>query len=448
MPLIIWICERSKYLSAVKVEFAMLLAGLIVMVFTLRPAVFSDGAFRYSVVEAMLNGVKIPSILYSLVQPFLSMPIAYLAVLLNADPMQYVAYFNFCVFLILGFTICLQLCRMYSCQLAVRFLLVLLSASMLPHHLQHYFGEVLSSLCIVAGSIFLINKKRLLAIILIGVGAANTPVMMAPVSFTVLAMLVMRSIEREYVLTLLSAFGLALLIMALEMYLKFGLSQHPYLVSKGFQTVLPYSGKPGFSYPLFFGVMSILFSFGKGLLFYIPGLILLFNSVILEKLRFDKLAVSILLVFCVTMILVYGKWWSWYGGSFWGPRFFLILVFPASIALAAFFDQKAQFKPMLSATYSLIFILSVWVAVDGYIFGQKDMDVCWVNNFQLEFLCWYVPEFSALWRPFVSGLPHFGEPRWLFVIWQSIVLVYFLIKVINRDFRSVNTQENIRSESV
>lgn len=75
MPLIIWICERSKYLSAVKVEFALLLAGLIVMVFTLRPAVFSDGAFRYSVVEAMLNGVKIPSILYSLVQPFLSMSI-------------------------------------------------------------------------------------------------------------------------------------------------------------------------------------------------------------------------------------------------------------------------------------------------------------------------------------------------------------------------------------
>ena len=30
-------------------------------------------------------------------------------------------------------------------------------------------------------------------------------------------------------------------------------------------TILTYSGRPGFSYPLFFGVLSVLFSFGKGL---------------------------------------------------------------------------------------------------------------------------------------------------------------------------------------
>ena len=40
----------------------------------------------------------------------------------------------------------------------------------------------------------------------------------------------------------------------------------------GFRTALPYSGQPGFSYPFFFGVLSVLFAFGRGLVFFAPGL--------------------------------------------------------------------------------------------------------------------------------------------------------------------------------
>ena len=45
----------------------------------------------------------------------------------------------------------------------------------------------------------------------------------------------------------------------------------------GYQTLLPYSGLPGFSYPPFYGVLSMLLSFGKGLLFFAPGLVLVFG---------------------------------------------------------------------------------------------------------------------------------------------------------------------------
>ena len=48
--------------------------------------------------------------------------------------------------------------------------------------------------------------------------------------------------------------------------------------NRGFQTLLPYSGLPGFSYPLILGILSILFSFGKGLLFFTPGLVLVGNE--------------------------------------------------------------------------------------------------------------------------------------------------------------------------
>src|SRR6185369_17960113 len=42
----------------------------------------------------------------------------------------------------------------------------------------------------------------------------------------------------------------------------------------GVQTIMPYSGLPGFSYPFFFGLLGILLSFGKGLIFYTPGMFL------------------------------------------------------------------------------------------------------------------------------------------------------------------------------
>src|SRR5439155_24645144 len=46
----------------------------------------------------------------------------------------------------------------------------------------------------------------------------------------------------------------------------------------GFHTLLPYSGLPGFSYPFILGALSILFSFGKGLLFFTPGLVLSYQG--------------------------------------------------------------------------------------------------------------------------------------------------------------------------
>ena len=45
-------------------------------------------------------------------------------------------------------------------------------------------------------------------------------------------------------------------------------------MTHGIKTIMPYSGRPGFSYPFLFGLLSILFSFGNGLLFFTPGLLL------------------------------------------------------------------------------------------------------------------------------------------------------------------------------
>ena len=46
-------------------------------------------------------------------------------------------------------------------------------------------------------------------------------------------------------------------------------------------------------------------------------------------------------------------------------------------------------------------LLSVWVGIDGQTFGRFAQSTCTANHYYLESFCWYVPEFSVLWTPFV-----------------------------------------------
>jgi hypothetical protein len=195
----------------------------------------------------------------------------------------------------------------------------------------------------------------------------------------------------------------------------------------GFQTILPYSARPGFSYPLLFGALSILFSFGKGLVFYIPALMLAVNAESRAALRLDTRSIVIVSLALVAPVLLYAKWWAWYGGSFWGPRFFLYLCPPACLLMAVLLQER---RTSIMRTVCLVAVigLSAWVAVNGYIYAQDNMDACWSNNYSQEYLCWYVPEFSALWRPFVTG--RFGQlfdyPRWPYAVWTAACMSYLI----------------------
>lgn len=413
------------------IELLLLLLGVYLLAVTLNPNITSDGLIRFSAVEAIISGESIPTFKLSLVQAVLSLPLAYTAKLLGLPISFFVSYFNFLTFLILGSSILLSLKKIYSPRVALLTFLVLLSASVLPHHLQLYFGEVFSALAICAG--LLLNPKSYVrAALLIGLGVANTPALLPPAIAGSLLLIKKRP-------TFLAGIAVATLLILLENYFKYGsISQSPYLLSaeKGIQTLLPFSGNPGFSYPIFFGVLSIILSFGKGIIFYIPNLVVLFNSSVLKRMHLQNIY-GVALAFSITaVILVYAKWWAWYGGDFWGPRFFLILTIPAAIALATLISS------MNNASISkIIFLITLmtfatWVGIDGVIFGQFHMELCWTNNYQYEMFCWYTPEFSALWRPFVvlswrELLSYIiNSERFIYALWQAIVFIYLFILVI------------------
>jgi hypothetical protein len=189
-------------------------------------------------------------------------------------------------------------------------------------------------------------------------------------------------------------------LMMIEFYLRRGDPfSTGYEGDVGRKSILPYSGLPGFSYPFVFGVLSILFSFGKGLALFAPGLWLMLKQTadgLPDRLRqFQRHAVW----FLAGLVIVYAKWWAWPGGWFWGPRFFVFASIPASLALAVHLgDTRAG--PSAKALTLAVLAWSTWVGIDGAVYGQNEMGICSAEA-NVEPLCWYAPEFSALFRPFI-----------------------------------------------
>src|SRR4029434_7719139 len=107
--------------------------------------------------------------------------------------------------------------------------------------------------------------------------------------------------------------------------------------------------------------------------------------------------------FVVGLILVYGRWWAWYGGWFWGPRFLAAASVPAGIALATHLrTSHAQREPWRGALLVLAIGFSFWVGVNGLVFDQKGLEICWRDDYALEALCHFTPEYSVLFHPFVD----------------------------------------------
>jgi hypothetical protein len=170
----------------------------------------------------------------------------------------------------------------------------------------------------------------------------------------------------------------------------------------GNKTLMPYSGLPGFSYPFFFGLLAILFSFGKGLVYFTPGLFLPLGA----RLRaLGECGAGLLrlhrswVAFTVGLILVYAAWWDWSGDWFWGPRFLLFASIPASLALALRASQPSMRLWVNMVTLGAL-ALALWVGIDGAVFNVAGLDVCLINGGINGAYCQFTPEFSALWRPF------------------------------------------------
>ena len=109
------------------------------------------------------------------------------------------------------------------------------------------------------------------------------------------------------------------------------------------------------------------------------------------------------------MVLVYARWWAWYGGAVWGPRFFLFASLPASLVLARWTARAEEHSTWTNVFVFVAVLLSCWVGVNGIVYQGHGSEQFWENNFALEYVTWYVPECSVLWLPFVDPKSLEGE---------------------------------------
>lgn len=384
-------------------DFVLILAGMLVIFLYSPYSINGDGLARFNALTMLLSKFELSDTAYSLVGPLFSSPFWLIGNWVKS-PEWWCARYNFFI-LVFGLSIFYILMRNHiECQVLSKFLLILLLASMFPHHQLNYYGEIFTAVLVGVGIASICYKHFVFGWVCLVLGVVNTPASGIGLVFVVLN-LALRKKKWRYLVIIL----LAVCLVTMEAWLRRG---NPFITgyqgNAGYPTVLPYSGNPGFSYPFFFGFISILLSFGKGIIFYAPGL-LLWKEI--GRLRISKelrQCFKLWMLFLIGTILAYSKWWAWYGGWYWGPRFFLIASIPGSMAIAI---RIASGKASLLSDLAALLILagSFWVGANGLVFGQHGLEICTANNYALESLCWYVPEFSPLLHPFVDSKQLFGK---------------------------------------
>jgi len=419
--------NRSKF------EVVLILSGICVYFFTLHFVVGSDGQTRFDTLSQLLTKGSISAERYSMIGTILSAPLWWLGSQFGA-PETWCARYNFLVF-VAGLAVIYWMLREHlSRKLLNTFILLLIAGSMFPGHIFQYFGEPFTAMAVGAGILAVSFGRPKLGWIMIVLGVANTPVFLVGL----VGLVLFYAFERKrlrYLIVLPITAGL----IAGECWIRRGNPfSFGYDGDAGLPTVMPYSGLAGFSYPFFFGVISILFSFGKGIFYFAPGLVLSPKEKLLSLSAELWLAYRLWICVLAGAIIAYSKWWSWYGGFFWGPRFFLIASIPAAFALALYITTPAK-SIIANACTLLVLCLSVWVSICGPVFGQYYMEICYQNNYALEHLCWYVPEYSVLWYPFVTAQPI--DPSGIAIIfYHLIVFVYLAAPLLLELFRQLGAK--------
>ncbi len=413
-------------------ETALIVLGLLANLLLLPHYIGYDGWFRFTALSTMLTQSQVPDVKYSMVGPFFSIPFWYLGKLYQT-PLWWCSRYNVFVFAAGLLAIFWLLKDRVDRGLLRKFFLLLVVASMFSNHLLYYYGELFTAIFVAVGCVAIVVGPGLAGWCAIILGVVNTPAtLLGLILLDAKHMLEHRRVR--YALAVIITIALILL----ESWIRRGNPfETGYTDDHGPSTIMPYSGMPGvFSNPIFFGLISLLFSFGKGICFFAPGLLLPIRRTlrrVQEATQVDLLAVYTLwMAFFVGLLLIYSCYWSWHGGWFWGPRYLLIASIPASFALAV----RLQWRdPALWVNIMtvLVLCLSVWVGINGAVYGDdipQYRNTCLNYNGYFETpLCYYTPEFSVLWYPFVVHQP-LNSGQLLYLLYSLLVGAYLLVPLL------------------
>lgn len=398
-----------KYLCAV-FETLLILFGLWWMLTKFPLWYFFDGMTRYSAMQGLLQG-KISSMSYSFVGPMFSLPLFFMKSWI--EPMKY----NVFLFILFILSVYALFHNHIDCGVLRKFFLILIVASMFSDQVKFFGGETFTVVGVGFGVLAISFAPVWVGWIAIVLGVVNTPATLVGL----LCLSVKHLWHTKRLLCVLASLVAVVAIMG-ESWLRRG---NP--LNGGY-------GDQKFSTPFVIGLLSIIFSFNKGLLFFVPGMFLPVKQYIfsLGQARTEKLysAYTLWISFTIGLMLIYSAWWAWDGALFWGPRFFLIASIPASFALAVRL-QKPSSSLFANVLTLVVLAWSLCVGLDGALFDLNDLaQFCIIHNYQNGRICQYDPHYSPLYRPIVNHL-HLDYNNRIFVVYSLLVFVYLALPLMN-----------------
>ena len=416
---------KSRWLAAL--EWALAVAAAAYQWFVAPHDIWGDGSVRFNTLVQLVDKGEVSSARYSIIHSFLAAPL-YLLGKVFGHGQDFVRYFNVLLFHLTLVVLYKMLRRHLPAPVLRRTILLLLAASMFGHHVQTFYGEVLTACAAIVGFAALALNRPVIGGVAMVVSVVNTPGALLGLVLCngLWALRTRRCFQAAWPILL------SMLLIALEFWWRRGSpTRSGYEGDRGIPTLMPYSGRPGFSYPLLLGILSLLFSFGKGIVFFAPGLILYHVTTPSKQEPVMSMLGRLGMAFSWGMLLAHAPWWAWNGALCWGPRFLLVACMPASFALAQHICNLERRHIVTLVTASAV-IWSVWVSVNGTVFREAETALCAANNFNLETLCWYVPEFSPLIYPFIKTKPLSSWDMAGILLGVSIAIVLIVPMLVSR----------------
>ncbi len=131
-----------------------------------------------------------------------------------------------------------------------------------------------------------------------------------------------------------------------------------------------------FATPLLVGLHGFLFSFGKGLFFFSPVLILFFWAIGPFLQREPALGWGVI-VSMICFLGVMSKWGNWAGGWCWGPRHIFQIHWMLALPICAFLRSERVFRTWRA--YGALMMVSVGVQIYGSSVNFNDY---YIQHFQ------------------------------------------------------------------
>jgi hypothetical protein len=371
--------------------------------FVLLPQrVLGDDATRRVMLQQLSDGIA-PKTKYSFIQPVLSTPFFW--VLDHLDFGIYAVTLLPIGWMILwALSVWRVLARERSAQFA-HHVVTLTVASLVGASLIGFSSDIFTALTmsggVIVGLLARTRSARVVAWLVFVIGAANTPVMFAATA-AMAGYLILRRRQIRFAALPIVVF-LGMVIEATAVSGRVSWTRYSNGVEHGILPLMPWGDVEGFGWPLWSGLLAVLFSFGRGLVFFIPTI---WAGATRQGDRVTGVEHA-LWVLGVALIPIYSMWWAWDGGVGFGPRFFTILVVPAAMATASLVEKPNR-SILRSAVAALSVVLSLWVAVSGSVFGITTTAFDWCasgGGFDNFVLCLYTPEYSNLWAPIWAADP-------------------------------------------